>query len=305
MGIKLTILGYNAAVPSSRANPTSQVIEVDDNFYLLDCGEATQLQLRKAKIKFTKINTIFISHLHGDHVYGLIGLICTFELLGREKPLTIFGPKGIKEFISLQQNLTSSHRNIELIFHELSSTKSEKIFEDKKIEVFTIPLQHRIYTNGYLVKEKTKKRKLNQEEISKYPEINICDYQNIKNGLDFTLSSGNIIPNNQLSFPPVKSKSYAFCSDTTYLESIIPIIENVDLLYHEATFKDDKKELAKITGHSTSIQAAEIAKKANVKKLVLGHFSNRYKNPRELVEEAQTIFPNTIFLEQLQEYKIE
>ncbi|MFA9290445.1 MAG: ribonuclease Z [Solirubrobacteraceae bacterium] len=305
MGIKLTILGYNAAVPSSRANPTSQVIEVDDNFYLLDCGEATQLQLRKAKIKFTKINTIFISHLHGDHVYGLIGLISTFELLGREKPLTIFGPKGIKEFISLQQNLTSSHRNIELIFHELSSTKSEKIFEDKKIEVFTIPLQHRIYTNGYLVKEKTKKRKLNQEEIIKYPEITICDYQNIKNGLDFTLSSGNIIPNNQLSFPPVKSKSYAFCSDTTYLESIIPIIENVDLLYHEATFKDDKKELAKITGHSTSIQAAEIAKKANVKKLVLGHFSNRYKNPRELVEEAQTIFPNTIFLEQLQEYKIE
>ncbi len=305
MGIKLTILGYNAAIPTAKANPTAQLLNINESCYLIDCGEGTQIQLRKAKIKLSKINTIFISHMHGDHLFGLIGLISTLELLGRENPLHIYGPKGIKQFITFQQEATSSYNKLKLVFHELESKQSEKIYEDKKVEVFTIPLIHRMYTNGFLFKEKLKSRRLNIDTINKYPEIEICDYENLKNGRDFALSNGEVIKNEVLTHDPEKTISYAFCSDTAYNEKVIPIINEVNLLYHEATFKEDKIKLAKQTGHSTASQAAEIAKKANVKKLVLGHFSNRYKDPKEVYEEAKAIFENTIWLNQLEELDIE
>ena len=277
---------------------------MEERCFLIDCGEGTQVQLRKAKAKFSKINHIFISHLHGDHVFGLPGLISSFRLLGRETPLHVYGPKGIKEMMETIFRITETHQGFEVVFHELSSKKSEKVFEDNRVEVFTIPLDHRIYCNGYLFKEKPKERHLNMQEISKYPEIEICDYHNLKRGKDIQLSDGYILKNENLTKPAEPSVSYAFCSDTRYLESIIPIIKNVDVLYHEATFLHDLKKMADYTGHSTALEAAKIARKANVKKLILGHFSNRYHDLSVFLNEACEIFPETYLPEQLEAVKI-
>ena len=277
---------------------------MEERCFLIDCGEGTQVQLRKAKAKFSKINHIFISHLHGDHVFGLPGLISSFRLLGRETPLHVYGPKGIKEMMETIFRITESHQGFEVVFHELSSKKSEKVFEDNRVEVFTIPLDHRIYCNGYLFKEKPKERHLNMQEISKYPEIEICDYHNLKRGKDIQLSDGYILKNENLTKPAEPSVSYAFCSDTRYLESIIPIIKNVDVLYHESTFLHDLKKMADYTGHTTALEAAKIARKANVKKLILGHFSNRYNDLSVFLNEACEIFPETYLPKQLEAVKI-
>lgn len=277
---------------------------MEERCFLIDCGEGTQVQLRKAKAKFSKINHIFISHLHGDHVFGLPGLISSFRLLGRETPLHVYGPKGIKEMMETIFRITETHQGFEVVFHELSSKKSEKVFEDNRVEVFTIPLDHRIYCNGYLFKEKPKERHLNMQEISKYPEIEICDYHNLKRGKDIQLSDGFILKNENLTKPAEPSVSYAFCSDTRYLESIIPIIKNVDVLYHEATFLHDLKKMADYTGHTTALEAAKIARKANVKKLILGHFSNRYNDLSVFLNEACEIFPETHLPEQFEAVKI-
>ena len=293
MSLKLTILGCHSATPRTSAHPTAQLLEIQNRYFLIDCGEGTQVQLRKHKIKFSKIKHIFISHLHGDHVFGLIGLISTFRLLNRETELHVYGPKGIKEFIVTQLRISESHAGYPIQFHELSSTESELIYEDKKVAVYTIPLNHRVYTNGFLFKEKIGERKLNIAEIKKYPEIEICDYQNLKNGKDFVLKNGDTISNKKLTTAPNKPESYAFCSDTSYKESIVPIIKNVDLLYHEATFLEDKIDLAKTTKHSTAKQAAKIAKQANVGKLIIGHYSSRYKSIKPFKTEAKEIFSNT------------
>ena len=304
MSTYLTILGYNSAIPTVKSAPTAQFLEMEERCFLIDCGEGTQVQLRKAKAKFSKINHIFISHLHGDHVFGLPGLISSFRLLGRETPLHVYGPKGIKEMMETIFRITETHQGFEVIFHELSSKKSEKVYEDNRVEVFTIPLDHRIYCNGYLFKEKPKERHLNMQEISKYPEIEICDYHNLKRGKNIQLSDGYILKNENLTKPAEPSVSYAFCSDTRYLESIIPIIKNVDILYHEATFLHDLKKMADYTGHSTALEAAKIARKANVKKLILGHFSNRYHDLSVFLNEACEIFPETYLPEQLEAVKI-
>lgn len=304
MSTYLTILGYNSAIPTVKSAPTAQFLEMEERCFLIDCGEGTQVQLRKAKAKFSKINHIFISHLHGDHVFGLPGLISSFRLLGRETPLHVYGPKGIKEMMETIFRITETHQGFEVVFHELSSKKSEKVFEDNRVEVFTIPLDHRIYCNGYLFKEKPKERHLNMQEISKYPEIEICDYHNLKRGKDLQLSDGYILKNEDLTKPAEPSVSYAFCSDTRYLESIIPIIKNVDVLYHEATFLHDLKEMADYTGHTTALEAAKIARKANVKKLILGHFSNRYNDLSVFLNEASEIFPETYLPQQLEPVKI-
>ena len=304
MSTYLTILGYNSAIPTVKSAPTAQFLEMEERCFLIDCGEGTQVQLRKAKAKFSKINHIFISHLHGDHVFGLPGLISSFRLLGRETPLHVYGPNGIKEMMETIFRITETHQGFEVVFHELSSKKSEKVFEDNRVEVFTIPLDHRIYCNGYLFKEKPKERHLNMQEISKYPEIEICDYHNLKRGKNIQLSDGYILKNENLTKPAEHSVSYAFCSDTRYLESIIPIIKNVDVLYHEATFLHDLKKMADYTGHSTALEAAKIARKANVKKLILGHFSNRYNDLSVFLNEACEIFPETYLQKQLEAVKI-
>ncbi|UUF13903.1 MULTISPECIES: ribonuclease Z [Flavobacterium] len=291
--MKLTILGCYAATPRTLTNPTSQVLEIKNRLFLIDCGEGTQVQLRKNKIKFSKINHIFISHLHGDHLYGLIGTISTFSLLGRTTDLHIYGPKGIKELILLQLKLTESWTTYNLFFHELESKESEVIFEDNRVIVKTIPLKHRVYTNGYLFQEKPGERKLNVEAVQHY-NIHTAYYQKIKNGGNVTLDDGTVIENEKLSFDPIPAMSYAFCSDTVYNEDVIPIIKNADVLYHESTFLESEAPLAQKTLHSTAKEAARIALKANVKHLVLGHYSTRYDGIERFKEEAEEIFPNVI-----------
>ena len=291
--MNLTILGCYAATPRTFTNPTSQVLEIKNRLFLIDCGEGTQVQLRKNKIKFSKINHIFISHLHGDHFYGLVGLVSTFMLLNRTNDLHIYGPKGIKEVITLQLRLSNSWTNYGLFFHELESKESEVVFEDDKVIVKTIPLKHRIYTNGYLFQEKIGDRKLNLDAVQNY-EIDKCYYQKIKNGKDILLEDGRIIENKTLTFDPIAAKSYAFCSDTVYDERIIPIIKEVDVLYHESTFLQSEELLAGKTMHCTAKQAATIALKANVKKLILGHYSTRYESIELFKEEAESIFPEIL-----------
>ena len=304
MSTFLTILGFNSAIPTVNSSPTAQFLEMEERAFLIDCGEGTQVQLRKAKARFSKINHIFISHLHGDHCFGLPGLIASFRLLGRETPLHIYAPKGIKEMLETIFRITETHKGFELIYHELESKKSVRIFEDNRLEVFTIPLNHRIYCNGYLFREKPKERHLNMQEISKYPEIETCDYHNLKLGKDFVLSDGYVLKNDVLTTEPSKSVSYAFCSDTRYLESILPIIENVDVLYHEATFLHELKDMADYTGHTTALEAARIARKANVGKLILGHFSNRYHDLNVFTDEAREVFANTFLPKALEAVKI-
>ena len=289
--MKLNILGCYAATPRTLTNPTSQVLEIKNHLFLIDCGEGTQVQLRKNKIKFSRINHIFISHLHGDHFFGLPGLISTFRLLGRDKEMHVYGPKGIKEAITLLLKLGDSWTNYLLCFHELSSKQGEVVYEDEKVSVATIPLDHRVYTNGYLFREKVGERKLDINAVSKY-KIDKAYFQNIKNGKDVVLDNGEIVANNLLSFDPPKSKSYAFCSDTAYKPDIVPIITGVDVLYHEATFLESEAHLAKKTKHATATEAAQIAKDAKVGTLVLGHYSTRYKSISLFKKEAQQVFEN-------------
>ena len=291
--MRLTVLGCYAATPRTLTNPTSQVLEINNHIVLIDCGEGTQVELRRHKIKFSRINHIFISHLHGDHFFGLPGFISTMRLLGREKELHVYGPRGIKEAITLLLKLGDSWTNYPLLFHELSSKESELVFEDEKISVTTIPLDHRVYTNGFLFREKIGKRKLNIDAAEAYG-IDKAYYHNIKNGKNITLDNGKVVDNKELTFDPPAPKSYAFCSDTIYDESLAAKIKDVDILYHESTFLESEVDLATKTKHATAKQAAKVAKDANVKTLVLGHYSTRYKSIELFKEEASTVFPNVL-----------
>lgn len=288
----LTILGCHSATPRHDAHPTAQVLEVKGHLFLIDCGEGTQVQLRRRKVKFARIKHIFISHLHGDHFFGLIGLISTFHLLGRDADLHIYGPKGIKEAILIQLKLGKSWTCYNLFFHELDSNIPEVIFEDDKISVTTIPLRHRIYTNGFLFQEKLGERKL---DIAAAVEARIDQsyFNKVKQGFDIENLDGKLILNSQITQDPDTPKSYAYCSDTAYHTEIVPQISGVDLLYHEATFLIEHEHLCEKTKHSTAAQAAQIAKDGDVGTLVLGHYSGRYSDYNLFKKEAQSIFPRT------------
>ena len=287
--MKLNILGCHSATPLENAHTTSQVLEVKNHLFLIDCGEGTQIQLRHRKIKFSRIKHIFISHLHGDHFYGLVGLISTFRLLGRTADLHIYGPKGIQEIITLQLKLANSWTNYDLFFHEINNDESELIFEDDFLTVQTIPLHHRVYTNGFLFEEKPGLKRLDKDKIKQYNVPNY-GFQNLKLGKDIVLEDGTILKNESVTLAPHPVKRSAFCSDTVYNKSIIPLIQGVDLLYHESTFLDAHEKLAEMTKHSTAAQAAKIAQLAQVKKLILGHFSSRYPNKNEFLKQATPFF---------------
>jgi len=289
--MKLTVLGCNSATPHADKAPTAQLLSTTKHHFLIDCGEGTQVLLRKAKIKFAHIKHIFISHLHGDHFYGLPGLISTFRLLGRESPLHIYGPVGIREAVTLLLKLSNSWTNYPLHFHELSEKEPVCLFSDGEMEVHTIPLKHRVYTNGFLFRETPKERKINPEAVKKL-RVDQSQMRNLKQGKDVVNIDGESISNAQLTHDPKPSKAYAFCSDTAYHPEITRQIQGVDVLYHEATFLDDNLELAKKTDHSTAKQAAQIAKDANVICLILGHYSSRYKDLTLFQTEAAEIFPN-------------
>ena len=287
--MKLTILGCYAATPRTFTNPTSQVLEINNELVLIDCGEGTQVELRRNKVKFSRIKHIFISHLHGDHFFGLVGLISTFRLLNRETELHIYGPKGIKEVITLQLKLSSSWTSYPLYFHELDSKEPEIILDTKKFSVETIPLKHRIYANGFLFREKPGDRKLLMNEVLNY-NIDVAYYRGIKKGKDAVLDDGTVIPNAKLTSDPEPPLSYAFCSDTKYNPAMVEQIKKVTVLYHESTFLEEHAYLANPTKHSTAKEAAAIASAANVSTLVLGHYSTRYNDIQLFKNEAQEIF---------------
>lgn len=290
--MKLTIVGCHSASPRYDANPTAQILEVKGHLFLIDCGEGTQVQLRKFKIKFARIKHIFISHLHGDHFFGLVGLIATFKLLGRDAPLHIYGPKGIKQAVLLQLKLGKTYTNFDIKFHELESNQPTVLFEDAILSITTIPLKHRVYTNGFLFQQKPGDRVLNIQKATQLG-IDPSYYQKAKQGFDVPDSNDNMVSNTTITFDPAPPKSYAYCSDTAYFEQIIPQISNSTLLYHEATFLQQHAHLALKTMHSTPEQAAIIAKKANVGTLLLGHYSGRYNDYNEFKLQAQKIFKPT------------
>ena len=287
--MQLQILGCHSASPSPDANPTSQVLTMRNHQFMIDCGEGTQVRMRRNKIKFSRIKHIFISHLHGDHFYGLIGFISTQCLLKREAELHIYGPKGIKQIILLQLKLANTYTSYPLYFHELSSDEPEVIFEDEQVTVSTIPLVHRVYTNGFLFQEKLGERKLNIDVAQQYP-IDPVYYNSIKQGKDIKLNDGRVIDNEKLTFPPDKPLAYAFCSDTQFQPKMAEQIADVDLLYHESTFLEEHEDLCEVTKHSTAKQAGIIAQKANAGLLILGHYSSRYKKLERFQQEASEVF---------------
>jgi len=296
MSFQLTILGTSSALPTSNRYPTAQVLNVLGRFFLIDCGEGTQTQMRKYKIGFSKINHIFITHLHGDHIFGLIGLISTFVLLGREKELHIYAHPDLQKYISAQLNfLYPGAIPFWIVYHPLTYRDEQLIFEDSKVKIFSFPLFHRIPTCGFRFEEKPALPNLKKQKLEQY-QIPIRERQRIKEGGDFITSDGQLIPHAELTFNLFKARSFAFCSDTRFDESYIESVRDVDLLYHEATFAEDNQELARTTYHSTGKDAATVALRAQVGKLLIAHFSARYKNNLPILEEARQIFPQTIAL---------
>lgn len=292
MGIKVKILGSNSAAPAHRRHHTSQLVNVEGRYYLIDCGEATQLQIARYKIKAQRINYIFISHLHGDHYLGLIGLLSTMHLQGRKASLNLYAPQGLSEIITLQLKHSETVLNYQINFFAIDTSLNKVIHEDNSIKVSTIPLNHRIPCSGFLFEEKSKNRRINKAKI---PEnISVRDILRLKQGEDIFDDGGGLIYKNEtLTFPPKRSYKYAYCSDTKYDESVLPIIKHADLLYHESTFTEEHLERATNTYHSTAKQAATIALKANVGRLLLGHFSVRYKDLTPILNEAQAVFENS------------
>ena len=290
---ELTILGSGSETPTIYRNPAAQLLNVQDQLFLIDCGEGTQIALRKNKIKFQKINQIFISHMHGDHYLGLPGLLSTFNLLGRIKNIDVFGPEGLEKLVNLHFDLSGTPLNYSIRFHTINTGTKSLIFENKNVFVWAFPLKHRIETHGFLVEEKPKLRHINSEITKKF-SIPHYKYMDLKKGEDFIVeATGKIIPNKELTKSATPSYKFAYCSDTAYCPEIINWIKHSDMMFHETTFMDKDRELASKTFHSTTLQAAEIAKSAQVKSLIIGHFSARYLNPDLLVEECKSIFNNT------------
>ncbi len=288
----VTILGSSSALPTSSRFPTSQVVRLNEQLFLLDCGEGTQIQLRKFGFKMGKINHIFISHLHGDHIYGLPGLISSLALYGKKGELHIYAHSDLQQMMEGMMKFMNEIADLKVKYHPLNFKRNSILFEDRKIRISSFPLKHRISCCGFLFQELSSELHLDKRALEIY-EIPVSQRFNIKNGADLILTDGSVVPNSEITLPPVPPRTYAFCTDTIYLKNIVPTIEGADLLYHEATFAGDLADLARKTFHSTALQAAELAKAAGVKKLVIGHFSSRYKTVLPLVEEARRLFPET------------
>ena len=289
---KVQILGCGSALPTTIHNPSSQLVDVNSKLFMIDCGEGTQLQMRKLGVRMGKLHSIFISHLHGDHVFGLPGLISSLGLLGRTAELTIYAHQEIEQFLNPILNFFCKNLSYNVRLVLLKRKGYNLIYENRSISIYSFPLKHRIATSGFLFKEKEKQRHIRREMIDFY-DIPIREINDIKSGADFTTPEGIVIHNERLTTPADPQRTYAYCSDTAYDESIIPHIKGVDVLYHEATFAESELARAIKTKHSTARQAAEIAKKAEVKKLIIGHFSSRYTNLDPLLEEAKEVFTNT------------
>ena len=303
MSFNVTILGTSSAIQAHGRNQSAQIVKVFNEVFLIDCGEGTQTVLKKHKINFNKINHILISHLHGDHYLGLFGLLSSMSLLGRKKPLNLFGPKGLKEIISIQLKYGNMTLNYDINFFETQVREQATIYKNSFLEVSSFPLIHRVDCTGFLIKEKNKPFKINTEDLPH--NLSNTEYNKLKKGESFVLSNGFKVEAEKWTLPPKKARSYAYCSDTKYNEKIIPYIKEVDLLYHESTFIEAHADRTISTMHSTAKEAANIAKKANVKKLMLGHFSTRYKDLDQFLVESTEIFTPTILAKEGDKISIE
>ncbi len=297
MIFSLTILGTSSALPTSKRFPTAHVLNVHERLFLIDCGEGTQMQLRKNNLRLSKLDSIFISHVHGDHTLGLVGLISSLNLLGRKAELKIYAHSSLEHILNTNLNFFIEELKFPLTFIPLDAKNHTTILTTDKVIVESFPLKHRIYSNGFLFREVPKQPNIKKDAIEKY-SLGLKDIVSIKNGADFITEEGEVIPNHTLTIPPKTPRSYAYCSDTQYFEKITQHIANVDLLYHEATFGEEMSALARKTGHSTAGQAAKIARLANAKKLIIGHYSSRYKDVTPLLDEAREIFPETFAAEE-------
>ena len=289
---ELHILGCGSALPTTRHFPTSQIVNVRDKLFMIDCGEGAQLQFRKSHLKFSRLNHIFISHLHGDHCFGLLGLISTLNLLGRTAELHIHSPKGLETLLTPMLDFFNRQMTYKVLFHEFDTKEPMQIYEDRSLTVTTIPLRHRMPCCGFLFAEKRCPNHIIREMVDFY-QVPVYELNRIKNGADYVTSEGKTVSNNLLTRPSAPSRSCAYCSYTIYLSSIVEQIKGVDLLFHEATFANEDAPRAKETFHTTAAQAAEIARRAEVKKLLIGHFSARYEDENVLLQEASAIFPDT------------
>lgn len=292
MKFEVRILGSNSAAPTINRNPSAQLLNIQERLFLIDCGEGTQMQLMKYQIRFNRINNIFISHLHGDHYFGLVGLISTFHLLGRKNKLNIYAPLELEPIIQSQLDVSGTELKYQLVFHYLNTEVHEQIFENEILTVESFPLDHRVPTCGFLFKEKKKERKITKDFLLK-ETIHLTEFGNIKAGKDYTNEAGKVFKNEDITISSPEPRSYAYCSDTKYNEKIIPIIRNVSMLYHETTFLKDKSDVAADKFHSTTVDAANIAIKSDVKKLLVGHYSSRYKKLDQILEETKSVFENS------------
>lgn len=290
---EVTVLGCGSALPTVKHNGSGMVLNIREKYFLVDCAEGTQVELRRNKIHLNRLFTIFITHLHGDHCFGLMGLISTLGLLGRTAPLHVYGPQDID---TLYQPLIDYHCNgmtYEVVFHPIDTHQNTCIYEDRSLQVFSIPLKHRIRCCGYYFKEKELSRHILKDAIEKY-NIPISQINNVKAGLDYVMPNGEVIKNELITTPPTPARSFAYCSDTVFRPEIAEMMKGVDLLYHEATFAESEKQLCSKVYHSTAKQAAEIARLAGAKRLMIGHYSSRYDDESILQKEASEVFENTI-----------
>lgn len=295
---RVHILGCGSALPTLKHHSSSQVIEIRDKLFMVDCGEGTQMQLRRSRLRFTKINTIFISHVHGDHCFGLIGLISTFGLLGRTAPLHVYAPKEMEEILSMQIDFFCTALGYDVVFHGVETTEEKVIYEDRSLTVTTIPLLHRKPCCGFLFKEKQMLPHIRRDVFDAYG-VPLSQVNNIKNGQDWITEEGDVIPNKLLTKPSEPARSYAYCSDTKYMPELYKCIKDVDLLYHESTYMDEDSDKAILYNHSTAKEAAMVAKAADAKKLILGHFSARYEDEQLLLDEAKGVFENTFLANEM------
>lgn len=290
--LELHILGCGSALPTTRHFPTSQVLNVRDKLLMIDCGEGAQLQFRKSRLKFSRLTHIFISHLHGDHCFGLPGLISTLNLLGRTAELHIHSPKGLEELLMPMLDFFNRQMTYKVLFHEFDTKEAALIYEDRSLTVTTIPLRHRMPCCGFLFVEKPRPNHIIREMVDFY-QVPVYELNRIKNGADYVTPEGETVPNTRLTTPAEPPRSYAYCSDTIYMPSVAEQVRGVDLLFHEATFAEEDAPRAKETFHTTASQAAQIARDAGVKRLLIGHFSARYEDEAKLLQEAQALFPET------------
>ena len=300
---KVYVLGCGSALPTLKHYSSAQVVEIRNKLFMIDCGEGTQMQLRRSQIHFMKIQRVFISHLHGDHCFGLIGMISTFGLLGRTAPLHVYAPAALESMLDAQLKLFCHGLEFEIHFHAVDTERYEVIYEDRSLTVTSLPLNHRVPCCGFLFKEKPLLPHIRRDMID-FWKIPLSQINNIKNGAGWTCEDGTVVPNERLVTPAAPPRSYAYCSDTSYFPSLNEWVKGVSLLYHESTYADDNLKMATRYFHSTARQAATVARDAGVHKLLLGHYSSRYENEQILLDEAREVFAETYLSKENEVYDV-